>query len=998
MAPGTLSATRLRMTPLAILPRDVLRGIEQRMRCSRLNKLFFPALVVLAISPAALASGPIVAGFERFGRPTTDPAAQIESGLLLIGELGCVNCHAPTATAAAHLLPKRGPILDRVGQRLAPQWLMSYLKDPQGVKPGTTMPHLLASLPEADRGRTATALAHYLASTGSFDNGPFQGSEKANAGEGQRVYERAGCAVCHGSRVNSALLLPDQAQLIDIDTKWSPQALDDFLKDPLAVRPSSRMPALPLKDDERRQLTASLLGKPQTPQHSYRDTVAFSGRAWLREVDKLPAIESLGAATKAAAVKGFDVVALAGSQDGFVVQLQGFLHATRAGVYQFYLLSDDGSRLFIDNTLVVDHDGIHSDSERYGSIQLTAGIHPIRIDYFEASGREVLALDIKPPRGPRVSALAFVTPAADGTPAFRPEDAGDEAESFTLDSTLVEAGRAAFATVGCAHCHQLAAGDGKPVAPQEGGKSLTDLDSLDTGCLAAGGGGRGPRYGLDDAQRTAVATAIAWLQSPEAIAPPDHDRAIDRTLTALNCYACHSRLTPGRDGKGGVLPALAAVDDDGEPILREAARDALFTSAVLELGDEGRLPPTLTGTGDKLRPEFLREVLLQGGKDRGLYMHTLMPKWHASVAEPLARLLADDPKTQQPVPTLTGHNEAEIDDAGRHLVGSKALGCIKCHSFGGEKGQSTGVVDLARTPQRLRHEWFLAYVANPQQFRPGTRMPAGWPEGKTFYPDTLDGTAAGQIEGVWRYLAGAKPRPPIGVGSNPIELVPIDRPIIYRNFIAGAGPRAIGVGYPEKVNLAWDAEQLRLALVWRGAFIDAGRHWTGRGEGWQPPLGDAVFTPDAAAAIAVLESSVSPWPSDPRKRGARFGGYALDATGRPTFTWSLDGMRIRETIQPATGGDRPILRRTIRLEGRPQRGEVFFRAAVAANLEATGDGWQRVDGRWRVRVSGSSTGPAEATRTADGKIQLRHPIVWTAAQPRERATAEIAEIIEELSW
>ena len=139
-------------------------------------------------------------------------------------------------------------------------------------------------------------------------------------------------------------------------------------------------------------------------------------------------------------------------------------------------------------------------------------------------------------------------------------------------------------------------------------------------------------------------------------------------------------------------------------------------------------------------------------------MHTLMPKWHASVVDPLAKLLAANVKTTGPTPALASHTESEVDEQGRALVGSKSLGCIKCHSFAGYKGQSLCVIDMVRMPTRLRHYWFLAYVANPQQFRPGTRMPASWPEGKTFYPDVLDGTASGQIEAVWRYLSGTKPR------------------------------------------------------------------------------------------------------------------------------------------------------------------------------------------------------------------------------------------------
>jgi hypothetical protein len=328
-------------------------------------------------------------------------------------------------------------------------------------------------------------------------------------------------------------------------------------------------------------------------------------------------------------------------------------------------------------------------------------------------------------------------------------------------------------------------------------------------------------------------------------------------------------------------------------------------------------------------------------------------------------------------------------DQGRHLVGSKALGCIKCHSFAGDKGQSLGLIDLTRMPARLRHEWFLAYVANPQAFRPGTRMPAAWPDGKTFYPDILDGTAAGQIEAVWRYVASPKPRPPVGVGQNLIELVPADRPIIYRNFIENAGPRAIGVGYPEGVHLAWDAEALRLALVWRGAFIDAGRHWTGRGQGWQPPLGDGVFTPDAAAAIETLPDAKASWPKEPpRSRGARFLGYALDAAGRPTFRWSLGGITIEEKLEPAEVGKTRFLRRTIRLSGRPQQGTAMFRGA-AGRLEDAGDGWWRADGSWKLRVGGAGAGEP-VRHDAEGRTELRFPIIW--------ASDGTAELVEELAW
>ena len=48
--------------------------------------------------------------------------------------------------------------------------------------------------------------------------------------------------------------------------------------------------------------------------------------------------------------------------------------------------SNDGSRLLIGNTVVVDNDGLHSMMERSGSIGLKAGRHAITVLYFHGDG------------------------------------------------------------------------------------------------------------------------------------------------------------------------------------------------------------------------------------------------------------------------------------------------------------------------------------------------------------------------------------------------------------------------------------------------------------------------------------------------------------------------------------------------------------------------------------------------------------------------------------
>ena len=45
----------------------------------------------------------------------------------------------------------------------------------------------------------------------------------------------------------------------------------------------------------------------------------------------------------------------------------------------------------------------------------------------------------------------------------------------------------------------------------------------------------------------------------------------------------------------------------------------------------------------------------------------------------------------------------------------------------------------------------------------------------------------------------------------PIELLATDEAVMLRRSYPGIGKRGIGVGYPNQVNLAFDAEQMRLA-------------------------------------------------------------------------------------------------------------------------------------------------------------------------------------------
>ncbi|HLF92745.1 MAG TPA: PA14 domain-containing protein [Planctomycetota bacterium] len=75
-----------------------------------------------------------------------------------------------------------------------------------------------------------------------------------------------------------------------------------------------------------------------------------------------------------------------GLVDTFTVRWTGTIAIPKAGRYQFITESDDGSRVFIDGKLVVDNGGCHIPEEKDGAVELAAGKHPFRLDYFENNG------------------------------------------------------------------------------------------------------------------------------------------------------------------------------------------------------------------------------------------------------------------------------------------------------------------------------------------------------------------------------------------------------------------------------------------------------------------------------------------------------------------------------------------------------------------------------------------------------------------------------------
>ena len=101
--------------------------------------------------------------------------------------------------------------------------------------------------------------------------------------------------------------------------------------------------------------------------------------------NKLPDFDKLKPSFKGK-IYNFNLNNLRTYADKFAVEFTSNIKIDNEDLYTFYLMSNDGSKLFIDDKLVIDFDGLHGSSTKTGKIKLSKGIHKIKIEYFQAGG------------------------------------------------------------------------------------------------------------------------------------------------------------------------------------------------------------------------------------------------------------------------------------------------------------------------------------------------------------------------------------------------------------------------------------------------------------------------------------------------------------------------------------------------------------------------------------------------------------------------------------
>ena len=82
----------------------------------------------------------------------------------------------------------------------------------------------------------------------------------------------------------------------------------------------------------------------------------------------------------------------------FAIDYTASFYVEKPGKYEFFLTSDDGSKLYIDGRTVINNDGHHPPEDEFGAINLKIGPHSIRVSYFQGPSYDIaLVLGVRRP-------------------------------------------------------------------------------------------------------------------------------------------------------------------------------------------------------------------------------------------------------------------------------------------------------------------------------------------------------------------------------------------------------------------------------------------------------------------------------------------------------------------------------------------------------------------------------------------------------------------------
>ncbi|MCB9799871.1 MAG: c-type cytochrome [Candidatus Omnitrophica bacterium] len=350
------------------------------------------------------------------------------------------------------------------------------------------------------------------------------------------------------------------------------------------------------------------------------------------------------------------------------------------------------------------------------------------------------------------------------TGRMRYEDAEKELEKMSYEDQLQLVGEKTIAHQGCFGCHDIAGfEDAKKIGTELSFEGSKDLSKFDFGHVHEIEHSRHawifqklkqprifdrdrvkpyhekfkmPWFGFTDEQAEAVTTFVLSLQKQDiplkmqkVLSESEQETEAGRLLVSkFNCNGCHT--VDGHEGK---------------------------VRSIIE--DLGNAPPVLTGEGAKVREAWLYHFLDQPVTIRP-WLKYRMPTF-GFVHEELTTLVSffdhlSNMKTNYIGDEMPVTSQEKME-AGQQLF--EMFQCMKCHKSNPDPALSASFLapDLVMAKHRLRSDWIVDWVYDPQALQEGTMMPGFFPDGQTYLEDVLGGDARTQIEAIRDYLMVFEP-------------------------------------------------------------------------------------------------------------------------------------------------------------------------------------------------------------------------------------------------
>ncbi len=169
-----------------------------------------------------------------------------------------------------------------------------------------------------------------------------------------------------------------------------------FYRGPFEVKESTLIKARAYTNNGKASRVADVRLKQMEPLPAQKVKSTQAGLAFKYyegEFDSLPDFSQMKV-LKEGVAKTVSLAAANPRDDRFAIVMEGYVELPETKLYELFINSDDGSRLYIDEQMLVDHDGTHSAMKKSGQLILAKGKHKIRIEFFEKTGGQHLSAGI----------------------------------------------------------------------------------------------------------------------------------------------------------------------------------------------------------------------------------------------------------------------------------------------------------------------------------------------------------------------------------------------------------------------------------------------------------------------------------------------------------------------------------------------------------------------------------------------------------------------------